>query len=536
MSLSDQTKTWSPAGQTTVQTLLDALGLGLLHVLVAPRGLDIPVRGTAIFDPADPVPDGQDRILMLVGTRVDQPTAVEAVREAAHHGFIAVVVKLRGGSALDVVTEASAQGLAVLTTADDMPWRHLDGLMASVLGAGRLPAEVTSSGGEALFALANALSAIIGGSVAIEDLEQHVLAYSSSEDQRIDPLRERGILDRQVPDLPHHRAQYLQVLRTTGLARFPALDDELPRVAVAVRAGDLPLGTIWAIEGVGGLQTEGEKALLDGARIAALHMLRGQDALEREQHLRGEVLRAVLGGAHSAQDAGERLGLAPGQEYALIAFSLVGPADNGGLMPRVGNSVTRYALAYRPEAITTTMPHAVYVLAPGPAPSVRRLAEGVIPTLRNAAGAPVRGAVSAVSRDPAELMSLRREVDAVLRAASSDSRAPLIATVADVHSRMLLDRLTDQLAHDPRLRHPGVDLLTEHDRDRGSSYGATARAWLDAQCDVVAAAELLSIHPNTLRYRLRRLQERFGLDLADPDIRLSVWLQLRSSSASESRP
>ena len=39
------------------------------------------------------------------------------------------------------------------------------------------------------------------------------------------------------------------------------------------------------------------------------------------------------------------------------------------------------------------------------------------------------------------------------------------------------------------------------------------------------------IHPNTFRYRLRKLSERADLDLADPDTRFSLMLQLRLNSA-----
>lgn len=536
MRLADHTRTWRPEPATTLQALVAALGGAVLHVFAAPRGLDVPIGGTAIYDPADPVPESRDAVLLLVGTRVDTPQALEAVESAAERGFAAVVVKLRGRGATDLVTAASARGVAVLVTADEMPWRRLDGLMASVLGAGRLPTEVTGGGGEALFALANTMAALIGGSVAIEDLEQHVLAYSSIEEQRIDPLRERGILDRRVPDYPHHRAQYLQVLQSPGVARFPELGDELPRAAVAIRAGDLPLGTIWAIEDTDGLGPAGERALLDGARIAALHMLRGQDVHEREQRLRGEVLRSTLAGASPLEDAGERLGLAQGAEYALVGFCLIAPEDQGMQTLRVGAACDRYVVAYSPEAITAMTPEAVYVLVPGSAISVRRFAEGALPSLQRAGGAELRAAMSAPSHEPTDLLALRREVDAVLRAAAADDRAPYVATVSDVHTRLVLDRMADLLVADPRLRHPGIERLIAHDDQHGTDYGCTALAWLDAQCDMRSAAEQLTVHPNTLRYRLRRLQERFDLDLSDPDIRLSAWLQLRATVPPGSPP
>jgi len=531
MALSDRTKHGPSSTEATVQNMLDTLGAAVLHVLAAPCGLTGVVRGSVIFDPVDPLPDGRDCALLLVGLRVDDPRAITAVQEAARAGFVAVVVKLRGGDPALLVTEASTHGLAVLATADLMPWRQLDALMASVLGAGRLPAEATSSGGDTLFALANALAAVIGGSVAIEDLEQRVLAYSSLDGQRIDPLRERGILDRQVPDYPHHRGQYLEVLQSAGVVRFPAIDDELPRAAVAVRAGDLPLGTIWAIEGESGLGADGERTLRDGAAMAALPLLRGQDVVEREQNLRGELLRAALAGAQLGEDRGERLGLAPDTQFCIVAFAPTDAEDQAVLVPRVGHAVGRYVVAYRPDAIPAVLPHAVYVLAPGSSSSARRLAQGALPALQRAAGVRLRAALSAPTHDLAELPVLRREVDSVLHAAAADGRAPLVCTVTDVHAQVLLDRLSDLLVRDPRLRHPGIQSLTDHDVQHGTDYGATVLAWLNAQSDIAGAAAILNIHPNTLRYRLRRLQERFDIDLADPDVRLSSWLQLRGVKA-----
>jgi DNA-binding PucR family transcriptional regulator len=58
-----------------------------------------------------------------------------------------------------------------------------------------------------------------------------------------------------------------------------------------------------------------------------------------------------------------------------------------------------------------------------------------------------------------------------------------------------------------------------------------SRRWTrcDAFGDVRAAAARLYIHPNTLRYRIRRAQELTGLDLSPPQQRLLAALQLRLS-------
>jgi DNA-binding PucR family transcriptional regulator len=55
----------------------------------------------------------------------------------------------------------------------------------------------------------------------------------------------------------------------------------------------------------------------------------------------------------------------------------------------------------------------------------------------------------------------------------------------------------------------------------------SVRAYLDAFGDVRTAAGELHVHPNTLRYRLRRARELTGLDLGDQSTRLVVALALR---------
>jgi len=69
--------------------------------------------------------------------------------------------------------------------------------------------------------------------------------------------------------------------------------------------------------------------------------------------------------------------------------------------------------------------------------------------------------------------------------------------------------------------------LVDYDRRHHSNLVVTLRAWLDAFGDVVTAAGTLFVHPNTFRYRLRRVVEVAEVDLDDPDQRFALMLQLR---------
>ena len=55
---------------------------------------------------------------------------------------------------------------------------------------------------------------------------------------------------------------------------------------------------------------------------------------------------------------------------------------------------------------------------------------------------------------------------------------------------------------------------------------ATLRAYLE-RGGVGEAAAALAIHRNTAAYRLRRIEELTGWDLADPDVRLALGVALR---------
>ena len=45
--------------------------------------------------------------------------------------------------------------------------------------------------------------------------------------------------------------------------------------------------------------------------------------------------------------------------------------------------------------------------------------------------------------------------------------------------------------------------------------------------DVRTAAARVHVHPNTLRYRIRRVEQILDVDLTDSDARLLVEMQLR---------
>jgi DNA-binding PucR family transcriptional regulator len=156
-----------------------------------------------------------------------------------------------------------------------------------------------------------------------------------------------------------------------------------------------------------------------------------------------------------------------------------------------------------------------------------RLAQRIVPDTSHALRDRVYAAISSERTGPRSLPRLRNEVDQILRINAGGLAAPTVATMTDVQSKVMLLHLRDELERHPELQHPLLRQLIEHDRKRGGDLALSLLAWLEAGQNVRTAAEELHVHPNTLRYRLRRVRELAPLDLDDPDQRLATWLELR---------
>jgi sugar diacid utilization regulator len=68
--------------------------------------------------------------------------------------------------------------------------------------------------------------------------------------------------------------------------------------------------------------------------------------------------------------------------------------------------------------------------------------------------------------------------------------------------------------------------LAAHDAQRGGDLVATLRAWLGSGCSTMATAEALTVHPNTVGYRLGRIEALTGRSLRGVDTRLELQLAL----------
>jgi DNA-binding PucR family transcriptional regulator len=96
-----------------------------------------------------------------------------------------------------------------------------------------------------------------------------------------------------------------------------------------------------------------------------------------------------------------------------------------------------------------------------------------------------------------------------------------------VRSALVLRHLASALGSLPDLGTDPLDGLFEYDQRRNAALATTLRVWLNSFGDTPSATAVLGIHPNTLRYRLRRITEILGVDVRlDVAARIAIHLQL----------
>jgi DNA-binding PucR family transcriptional regulator len=512
--------------------------VAVIDLVCAPRSLDVAVSEVAIHDPSSPQPVDAGAIVLGVGVLSDSDDAVELVRGAGEAGAAAVAIMAAGAAPVTLRTAAEMAGVALLSIPDEMTWSQAHSLVRTAISS--------ASGGEDdiaavplgdLFALANAVAAMFGGPVTIEDRQSRVLAYSS-QSEGIDEPRRQTILGRRVP------AEWLSRLEEAGVfkrlwsgevVRYQAGPgfDLRPRLAVAVRAGDTILGSIWVAEGEEPLGERAEGALREAARIAALHMIRHRASPDLERRSRGELLRAIFESEGSVEATAYGLDVRPDDTFAVLAFEPQSADEVEGALERERalDLVALYGEAFRQRSALVQLGRTIYMLLPGPAVDrperLIELAQDIIGRARESLGIRLRSGIGSVVSHLRDVPRSREEADQVLRALAASDDGNDVADFESAHGRVVFVELRDFAAERPHLRSRRLAVLASHDRDHGTSYVETLRLFLESFGDIPAAAKRANVHANTFRYRLRRLVDLSGLDVNDPRERLLADLELQ---------
>jgi hypothetical protein len=215
----------------------------------------------------------------------------------------------------------------------------------------------------------------------------------------------------------------------------------------------------------------------------------------------------------------------PEEEAARAAADAAGWALPATLAALVCDAPAPDALATRlgPDTIAASLDDLVVVLVPDPAAPGRRA------QLEAAAGDG-----PAALGPPVAWADARRSVERARLAHRLAAEGILTATglvVADEHLPALMLHGDPAKARDLAARE--LAPLAEISGQARRRLEDTLRAWLDLRGRVEEVGRELSVHPQTVRYRLGQLRELFGERLDDPEGRLALSLALRSRPAAD---
>lgn len=518
----------------TLDSLVATLGSDVLRAVLLPEP-SLRVGGVRIHEPGAGQTSARGEVVLAVG--VHEAAAITALLRTLSGSAAALTVKCRVGDDTEVLEAAAEHGCAVLVLDDGIDWLQAAALiqgMAVAEHAGHAAAGEDRTGD--LFALADLAATAVGGPVTVEDTRGWLLAYSS--DQRGgDTVRTETLMNRRAP------AGFSRALAARGIPGEIARSDTpvsvrgvskgaADRLAVGLRAGSFTLGSMWAV-----VDRPDERRTAAFAQVAhrvAVQLMRRRTEDYRSHRVEMEQLAVLLHGAPAVTGSADSVELPPGAHWvAALALAPHDPAERAVARSRLEQGL---ALTQRGPELTvhagqlSNLWYLVLTVA-HPRDTSADLVQSWLRDLLGDAGqgrVPVFAGLGSAAHVQGDLPRSRKEAERALAVArlAPDPGVPL--AFEQCWARAALIRVLEPAVVADLESVTPLRRLQEQDAAQGTEYVPTLHAWLKHQGNVRGAAEQLHIHTNTLRYRLGKIEEAAGIDLADADVRLVLALQLKA--------
>lgn len=389
-----------------------------------------------------------------------------------------------------------------------------------------------------LQSIAESLGTRLQRSVAIDDPRMRLLAYSPHYGP-IDDTRLTSILCLQAPAPAAKYVLSHGIARAVAPLRLPAdpLGGLLPRVCAPIRCQQLLLGYLWLIDAEQSLTDADLEVVARAADDAGQVMYRQQLLNELSQGRQRELIRDLLSADQLVRDAAARE-LLEGDSFVAdhpvaVAYLEVSSTGETGEALRLLISAelerARHRLPPRNCLHMSRLHQGVIIAAPTTRSDgqrdlfamSRQVQEGLIKRLP--AGSSVVIGVGGPAPTLAEAQQSYRQAELAVRVGR---QVPEFGTIVDWAQlgvyRILAALPPSELTSE--LLHPGLLRLLDAD---STDLLCTLETYLDLAGDARATSDRLSIHRTSLYYRLNRIQEITGVDLADGADRLSVHLGLK---------
>ncbi len=427
--------------------------------------------------------------------------------------------------------EANRVKLPLLEIPWDVPFAHITEAVHSAILAeqSRVIAQseaihraLTRAAAESgsLQVVAMTLGKLLGRAITIEDVEGRVLADYVLEQEEDEARRVTRAYGKTPPELvePFEQRGYLSTIRKANQpVRIPALPEFnlAARVVCPIRLEEELVGLVWIIEGQQAFSELDIRAAEHAAIIAALHIAHQRELASFEAQLGYTFLDSLLEGRFEptpqALERAYLLGFDPEIAYRVgfLVLDEALPLSREGLLRREQLAKRlRERLKFLSVApLLSVSLNRIYFLLPEHCSGEQIWKAMREEQISLAFGRQHRG-VEGVLRSYREVLSLL---------------AYLPPNSCHYYETLLLPRvlLGDQEAQQAFLE----QILGQLKQQRnGEVLLETLLAWIRTGFHFSPAVQELSIHPKTLQYRLARVTELTGLDLADPDTRFRLQL------------
>jgi sugar diacid utilization regulator len=518
-----------------------SVGSEIVSLIEMPADNQQLVAGSVLYDSTARPARFPGAVALAIGLSLSGKRLGAKIQELSEAGYVAVVYKTNGASDASLRAAARETGMALFRATDSVPWHQLAEIMdAAVIPhrqSGRTLVDIRPGD---LFDLANTVAAQAGGAIAIADPDQTILAYSTLPDQPIDETRRSSILRLQVPHSVETDRDYRRVHASSDAVNVATADPLLRRTAIAIRAGDSVLGSLWLLELAELSNEDADRILREAANVAALHILHKRTTYVSNLTRQIDLVQPLLFEPERAELAAIRLGIPAGASR--VAAVGTWPADAIAaetLQSRLRLFDTiRTACAIRlPSAVCGFSDNVVYIVLPQTTELSRQFQRNailkIVQNARRLLSRPVLAALGGAapidrlgeSRVNAELVLselVRNLTDGRISADSDD----VVADDDSLGSRLQLRRMVSSLTTAGQLPGGLALRIAEYDEQHKKAFEETIHAYLSCGGNAIDAAKSLDVHVNTVRYRLSRVEPLFGIDLDDAETRLLVWLQL----------
>jgi hypothetical protein len=299
----------------------------------------------------------------------------------------------------------------------------------------------------------------------------------------------------------------------------------LIRYIQPIRAVDQLVGYLWLYFEMEP-DAEAPGTMFEFAQLLAPEVARRGRALTGNPG--GHVLWQFLAGGLSANRVASILGVDEQSDIVVVAVDVEATQSDAVIIrARAVRALALYTQMYLASSLVGTVDQQIYLLYASPTrlePDVEAIVRGISKHLTRAVQTNVRAAAGGVHRGLAAAGISRNEADLTLRVLRTKNDWERDGLFASMRHDIVLNEIVEVLRARPILVRGLLDRLIMHDRQRNTDYVTTLRIYLDSFGDMRSAAELLHLHPNSLRYRIQRLTEIGGLDLGDPKLRLVLQL------------